>query len=284
MLLGIASESIFTLSLPLDGPQQAQHADADNMPARHMSEEVAFVRIPTQSRRGRRVMSVGAALNCSALVPIPIDVHPIRSPQVIWIHVSPPIDFCFSLDFHCTCTQVVHSVITRHLKGKSLVEIGTRNGDGMACFARAAREAVAVEMDKDYCRKLELVAKSIGEGGRAAFTVRCDRYQALALDADVFTWWQQSPHLKNVEVLQHLHAQQQAQHIRPNAEAIVLFEVGFPDDMQSYQRIKNFTSWSETVHFDEAALCRKRIRKPWFVKRARGSFRVVGVRLADVRL
>lgn len=179
---------------------------------------------------------------------------------------------------------MVHTAITRHLVGKSLVEIGTRNGDGMACFARAARKAIAVEMAPDYCRKLELVSKSIGSDGKPAFTVQCDRYQALSLDADVFTWWQQSPHLKNVEVLQHLHAQQQAKIVRPNAVAIVLFELGFPDDMQSYQLIKNFTSWTETVHFDESALCRKRIRKPWFVKRAHGAFMVVGVRLADVQL
>ena len=156
----------------------------------------------------------------------------------------------------------------------------------MACFARAARKAVAIEMDTEYCKKLEQRARAIGDWLRAAFSVRCDRYQALRLnDADVFTWWQQWPHLKNEEVLKHLHQQQEAQSIRPDAVAIVLFEVGFPQDMRSYDAVRNFSSWSETVQFDERALSRKRMRrKPWLTSRAHGSYHVVGIRIADVRL
>jgi len=215
-----------------------------------------------EMRRGQRAppAAAGPALNCTELVSEPIDVHPVRSPQE------------------------VHSFITRHLTGRSLVEIGTRNGDGMSCFARAARSSVAVEMDPTYCAKLEQRARVIG-GGRAAFAVHCDRYQSTALDADVFTWWQQSPHLKNVEVLQHLRRQQKAGSIRPDAMAIVLYEVGYPDDMRSFLRVRNIstaTAWSETVPFDESALCKRRMRQRWFHTRARGSFHVVGIRLADV--
>ena len=35
-----------------------------------------------------------------------------------------------------------------------MVEIGTRNGDGMACFAHVAKRALAVEIFQPYCRKL----------------------------------------------------------------------------------------------------------------------------------
>ena len=35
--------------------------------------------------------------------------------------------------------QAVHSIIARRVVGKSIAEIGTRNGDGMACFARPLR-------------------------------------------------------------------------------------------------------------------------------------------------
>jgi hypothetical protein len=197
------------------------------------------------------------ALNCTQLVSEPVDVHPVRSPQA------------------------VHSVITRHLSGRSLVEIGTRNGDGMACFTRIARKSVAIEMDPEYCRKLEQRAALVADG-RAAFSVRCDRYQVVKEDADVFTWWQQSPHLKNVEVLQHLRGQQDAGWIRRDALAIVLIENGFPDDMRSYHAVRNFSIWSETVAFDETALCRKRLRKPWLRARAHGSFYVLGIRIRDV--
>ena len=205
---------------------------------------------------------LGQSLNCTLLVPAPIDTHPVRSPQAI------------------------HSAITRHISGKAVVEIGTRNGDGMACFARATKSAVAVEMDPAYCKKLEQRAVVIGGGAGPAFSVRCDRYQNVKLDdADVFTWWQQSPHLQNVDVLKHLRKQQLGGSIRSNALAIVLFEHGFPDDMQSFRALRNYTSWSETVRFDERALCSRMLRrKPWFWSRAHGSYRVVGIQIADVRL
>lgn len=153
--------------------------------------------------------------------------------------------------------------------------------DGMACFARAARSAVGVEANPIHCERLMQRARASG----GAFTVRCEPYlQSIGVDADVFTWWQQTPHLSNVEVLQHLRRQQQAGAVRPTALAIMLFEVGHADDMHSYLRVRNLSSpqWSETVHFDEAALCKRRIRQRRLCLRARGSFHVVGIRLADV--
>ena len=178
--------------------------------------------------------------------------------------------------------QEVHSVISRHVAGRSLVEIGTRNGDGMVCFARVARSAMAIEMDPKYCKRLEQRAKPT-MFAKPTFTIMCDNYQKHSLDAEVFTWWQQLPELKNEEVLQHLRGQQEAGSIRADAEAILLFELGYPDDMRSYHVLRNLTRWSETVRFDEMALCKTRWNKPWFHKRSHGSFRVIGVRIADVR-
>ena len=57
---------------------------------------------------------------CEVAVPSPLDAPPIRSPQA------------------------VHSFIASRLPGKDLVEIGTRNGDGMSCFALHARKATAI--------------------------------------------------------------------------------------------------------------------------------------------
>ena len=212
-----------------------------------------------QHQQRRRPPS--AAINCTELVQ-PVDVHPVRSPQV------------------------VHSAITRHIANRSLVEIGTRDGDGIACFARAASSAVAIEMDPTYCKRLEDRARVASADGRPMFTVRCGRYQEVAMDdAEVFTWWQQLPDLANVALLRHLRQQQLAQAIRPDAVAIVLFEHGFPDDAHSFQALRNFSSWSEVVPFDERALCKRKLpRKPWFHNRAHGSFRVVGIRVADLRL
>ena len=67
---------------------------------------------------------------CQELVRTPMDVTPIRSPQA------------------------VHTFLLRKMANKDIVEIGTRNGDGMARFAQVARSARAIEMDAQYCARL----------------------------------------------------------------------------------------------------------------------------------
>ena len=96
--------------------------------------------------------------NCAALVPKPMDPSPIRSPQA------------------------VHSVLAARMRGREMVEIGTRNGDGIACFSFFARSAIAIEMDERYCVKLRRRAKG-------AFSVACGSYAHTTPDADVYTWW-----------------------------------------------------------------------------------------------
>jgi hypothetical protein len=234
-------------------------------------------------------------LDCASVVPY-TDCHPIRSPQVLRLaRLSPPLHHLSHLHgAQCGLTrcippvsylQVVHSSISRHLIGKSLVEIGTRNGDGMACFARVTLSAVAVEMNPTYCKKLEMRSQSVvSQSGAGAFSVRCTRYQDVAVDADVFTWWQQYPHLKNEAVLTHLRKQLDAGSIRQSAMAIILFEVGYSDDIRSWQRLRGIAAWNETVEFDETTLCKAQIekRKHWLCSRAHGTFHVAGIRIADV--
>lgn len=201
---------------------------------------------------------VSQARNCTELIYDPVDSHPVRSPQA------------------------VHSAITRHLAGVELVEIGTRGGDGMACFAQVTKTATAVEMDEKACKKLEKRSQTLGSRGNRTFSIRCNRYQSLELDGDVFTWWQQEPHLKNAEVLRHLRRQQQAGRIRPSAQAILLFENGYHEDMRSFAFWRNSSAWIEEVPFDEQKLCRMHYRQPWFRKRAKGFYHVMGLRVADV--
>ncbi len=57
-------------------------------------------------------MSDGARVDCKLAVPNPIDSAPIRSPQE------------------------VHTLIASKVHAKQLVEIGTRNGDGISCFSK----------------------------------------------------------------------------------------------------------------------------------------------------
>jgi hypothetical protein len=60
-------------------------------------------------------------ITCSAAVR-PVDAVPIRSPQA------------------------VHSVLaSEYFAGKHIVEIGTRNGDGISCFSKTAASSIAFE-------------------------------------------------------------------------------------------------------------------------------------------
>ena len=70
-----------------------------------------------------------APTSCETAVD-PVDPSPIRSPQA------------------------VHTRLLRRFAGRDVVEIGTRHGDGLMCFARVTRSIVAVESDPIYCARL----------------------------------------------------------------------------------------------------------------------------------
>ena len=199
-------------------------------------------------------------LNCTTAVSAPIDAAPIRSPQQ------------------------THTAIARRIGGQDLVEIGTRNGDGMMCLARVARRAVAIEYNPKYCRKLR-------ERRRRAhlnYTVVCSDFRAAPLDADMITWWQQGG-LSNEAALAVLHEQQRAGHVRPTAEAALLFDTSWAHDMASFRSLCGLASWMESIPFDERALCRTKLKGGGHhhddsetCSRARGTFFVVGVPVSRV--
>ena len=93
-----------------------------------------------------RTITAGASdahttpVDCAKRVPLPVDVVPIRS------------------------SQAVHSILASWFAGKIIVEIGTRNGDGMHCFAQVAHNATAIEIDKAYCRLLEKRSLELRDG------------------------------------------------------------------------------------------------------------------------
>jgi hypothetical protein len=115
-------------------------------------------------------------INCTLAVN-PIDSAPIRSPQVI------------------------HTMLLSRFAGKDIAEIGTRNGDGMDCFARVTKAAYAIEMQPAYCKKLEVRAAGLKAKGFASYEVHCQKYQDGTPDVDIYTWWQQHPMLQDGEVI-----------------------------------------------------------------------------------
>ena len=120
--------------------------------------------------------SASLGRTCEELVPNPLDAPPIRSPQRVHTLLA---------------TELFH--------GKDIVEIGTRNGDGMGCFALHARKATAIEYSKPYCISLEnrseaLVRANPGRFGKdRAYEVACSDYRTGGvLDADYITWWERA--------------------------------------------------------------------------------------------
>ena len=214
--------------------------------------------------------AAAAAVDCAADV-APVDAMPIRSPQA------------------------VHTAMLAHIAGRAVVEIGTRNGDGMACFAQAAGSATAVELEPPYCAQLRARSASLLQRTRSNFSVLCSDYRRAKhgeLDGDVFTWWQQFPHLKNLEVLQQLRRMSDRGNIRPSAEAIVLFDPSEPTDEASWRLLHErfqWMAWAEAVPFDEREACRtsnnaQLRRQRWQCNRAKGTFYFGGVPIRNVRL
>ena len=195
--------------------------------------------------------------NCSELVRDPVDAPPMRSPQAV----------------HTELAKLFHS--------KSLVEIGTRHGDGMACFSRVAASSVAIEMNSRYCTELR---RRITD---PSFSVVCSAYQEGLPDADVYTWWQDTPHLANRCIIGHIRQRQLAGRVRMNATAAVVFDTRFGGDMSSWKGadgLQPLATWSTQVAFDERGLCSTSKTRPRSIpcRRALGAFIVATIPIARV--
>ena len=194
--------------------------------------------------------------NCSTTVS-PVDWPPIRSPQA------------------------VHTALAPFFVQKEIVEIGTRNGDGMACFARVAKNATAIELDKNYCEKLRLRSRELEVAGVGTFGIACRSYRNGIPDADVYTWWEQGPFLWNHEVLRHLRRETAQGRIRRSAQAIVVFDTKHRRDMDSWRRLKDGFAWARNISFDERRFCLSRARHKVNCKRAAGTFIAAAIPLGE---
>ena len=105
--------------------------------------------------------------------------------------------------------------------------------------------------------------------------------------ADVFTWWQQPPHLHNHAALETLRGLMLQEQIRPTAVAAMIFDPKYGRDASDYRIYRKYAvgenAWADTVRVDEAELCCARMRlRPGcggLCGRARGTFFTLGVPL-----
>jgi hypothetical protein len=219
--------------------------------------------LPTLHDQGQQ------AVDCADVVPEPIDASPIRSPQAM------------------------HTLLARKFSGLNVVEIGTRSGDGISCFAQAARQAIAIEANETYCDYLRARSATLPRAAR--FQVVCSFFDGKEGDAtatlktaDVITWWMAGADNKGLlQVLQNL---TELRSVPATAQAVILFDMHIHADRRSFASLLRFAAWNESVVFDECALCRARTKArtedPFAVwescNRAIGTFRAVGIMLGTL--
>ena len=78
---------------------------------------------------------------------------------------------------------------------------------------------------------------------------------------------------------------QQQGFLRSSAQAIIIFDEGWPNDMKSFARLRPEATWVERVPFDETALCFRMLNGTQSIsetcERAFGAFMILGVPLSS---
>ena len=227
--------------------------------------------------------AVSGVLDCMRLVPSPFDTSPIRSPQAVHSLIARRVAGKNLVEIGtrsaCKCSpRRLHPFPT----GKNLVEIGTRTGDGLQCYAQVAQAATAIEMDPSYCEFLRARERQLPRG---SYTVHCESGTSAAGlarmgSAEVITWWEPPPILDMLTLLQ-----QSAPLLRPDVEAITLFDLSFHADQVCFAFIRSFAAWIDFVDYDECDGCVAAYRRGHFTEagidcaRAVGTFAVMGFKV-----
>ena len=144
--------------------------------------------------------------------------------------------------------QSVHAALTRRFAGRSIVEIGTRNGDGMECFARVSSRAVAIEIDSKYCPTLRTRSSTMHKLGLGNFSVLCESYLTVPFAvfeaADYITGFMGDVDT-DVKILKFL--AKESERLFPRAEALLVFDQDEPMDKVALKLLTPLAAWSEEV-------------------------------------
>ena len=159
-----------------------------------------------------------------------VDRSPKRSPLLIADHLIP------------------------YTKGKVIFEVGTRNGDILACVNPHAKKAYSAEIDATYCVKLE----------ERGLTVLCDDFRKFSPSAlpglpegevpDVFFWWPMAADDQNEAWLSHVRHQLSSVIPRTHERIVVIgFDHQWPRDMKNkkFMLQKYKDAEEHVIHFAE---------------------------------
>jgi hypothetical protein len=184
--------------------------------------------------------------------------------------------------------QAVHTALLPYFVDRDIVEFGTHHGDGMNCFARVAKSAVAVEPDEKECAALEIRAEELRSKGLGSFEVLCGGFPDVWRDADIFTWWQDLGwrEWRNWRILLHLRRLQDSGLVRKNAQALFIFDPMLPLDRMSWYHLEKLFTMSKRVQFDEKDDCFRRAAwpdEPFSCEaRGKGSFLIAAIPIRNI--
>lgn len=138
----------------------------------------------------------------------------------------------------------VADFLSTRVKGKKLCEIGTRNGDIMACLSHFTSKATAIELDPVYCKKLR-------ERGLEIFCKPVETVSPQELEhCEVYFWWPMDARSQNEAWLRQL-LQMHNQNGK-NATAYVAHDTHYDHDMHMLPKLAQlYNGKINRVFFDE---------------------------------
>ena len=152
-----------------------------------------------------------------------MDQYPVRSPLAVADFLAPTV------------------------AGRNFCEIGTRNGDIMACLSHFASNVTAIEMDHVYCKKLE-------ERGYRIICKPIEQVKTPELaHCEVYFWWPMDPRDQNEVWLRQILASHRK--LDTPAEIYVAHDTHWKFDMETLPKLvanhKSSFGGITRVFFDE---------------------------------
>jgi hypothetical protein len=137
--------------------------------------------------------------------------------------------------------------LIQYSRGKVIFEVGTRNGDILACVSSFSRKAISAEINEEYCHKLK------GRG----LDVVCEDFTKLNLTdlpefPHIFFWWPMVADEQNERWLTHIKSQ--VSHAPPeDRKVIIAFDNQWPPDKSNKEYMKQkYLGEEHIVEFAES--------------------------------
>ena len=185
----------------------------------------------------------------------------------------------------------VLSALAAIFRARVIAEVGTRNGDGINCFSRVAKRALAIEMDESYCSKLRERRAKLAATGGGSYEVVCTPFQhvpaTLLRDIELLHWWVGGN--LNAAMFAHVISMHDRGSLRHDVEVVANFDLRWGIDAANWRSLAPMARWHRSVDYDECDACTRRYpmdKQDRFLNCARavGTIVIAGFRVAQLNL